>query len=218
MLFFDKIISLLRLYSTKLHCDNTPNHKRFRVCITYPLKQEGPSLEMYKDHIWSLVLCHSRKHLNRFIKMEKGRCFEQIVVREFRVQTVQQINIRALCILQRIMFTEREYFECKINKYPLKEGYIVLKSFIVFGSDLFRHKMSMYGKVQRIRPAEIISQFRLDNKASICCNNAKCKVTGGDMKLLRCKQCRVTFYCSKKCQKYDWNVYGHKSLCSSFIK
>lgn len=28
-----------------------------------------------------------------------------------------------------------------------------------------------------------------------------------------CKGCHLTFYCSRRCQKVDWNHFGHKRFC-----
>ena len=33
-----------------------------------------------------------------------------------------------------------------------------------------------------------------------------------NIKLQKCKKCQLIFYCSKQCQKYDWNA--HKRVCS----
>eukprot|EP01084_Bolivina_argentea_P292379 502629_1 len=29
-----------------------------------------------------------------------------------------------------------------------------------------------------------------------------------------CKKCKMVYYCSKKCQKIDWNLYNHRKFCS----
>eukprot|EP01084_Bolivina_argentea_P277375 473515_1 len=34
----------------------------------------------------------------------------------------------------------------------------------------------------------------------------------------KCKRCQMAFYCGKKCQKYDWNRFGHKNICDLFAK
>ena len=33
-----------------------------------------------------------------------------------------------------------------------------------------------------------------------------------------CKGCKLTFYCSRRCQKIDWNMYGHKQFCNRVKK
>ena len=32
----------------------------------------------------------------------------------------------------------------------------------------------------------------------------------------KCKRCRIARYCSKKCQKVDWNIFDHKKYCKLF--
>ena len=32
-------------------------------------------------------------------------------------------------------------------------------------------------------------------------------------KWYKCKRCKIVYYCSKKCQKLDWNRYNHKLVC-----
>lgn len=34
------------------------------------------------------------------------------------------------------------------------------------------------------------------------------------VKLLRCAQCGLVYYCSSQCQKVDWKM-GHKGLCKN---
>ena len=51
------------------------------------------------------------------------------------------------------------------------------------------------------------------------CNWVNC--TKKDIKLKRCKKCKSVYYCSKKCQKQDWNLksdgnISHKNVCKAF--
>jgi len=34
--------------------------------------------------------------------------------------------------------------------------------------------------------------------------------------LMQCKRCRVTYYCSKECQRKHWREGGHKEACQAF--
>ena len=48
----------------------------------------------------------------------------------------------------------------------------------------------------------------------ICCNI--CNLASTKMKW--CKKCKIVRYCSKKCQKIDWNRNNHKQLCQKIRK
>eukprot|EP01084_Bolivina_argentea_P184799 318742_1 len=50
------------------------------------------------------------------------------------------------------------------------------------------------------------------------CQNMKCHKSGDSLKI--CKGCKLVFYCSKRCQKIDWNRYrfGHRIKCKIFAK
>ena len=61
------------------------------------------------------------------------------------------------------------------------------------------------------RLLEFLHHYRY--KQSIKCGNHVCNKLNIDMEFKICKRCLVTFYCSKKCQKYDWNIFGHKVQC-----
>ena len=42
------------------------------------------------------------------------------------------------------------------------------------------------------------------------------KIKKGELDLIICKKCKLVYYCSKRCQKCDWNKYNHKLVCSYF--
>ena len=56
------------------------------------------------------------------------------------------------------------------------------------------------------------------NEKSIAWRNIalskECNVCNRKQKVLKkCKHCRNVFYCSKECQKIDWNLNNHKAIC-----
>ena len=51
---------------------------------------------------------------------------------------------------------------------------------------------------------------------SRCAKKRKKPSNKADHKL--CGQCRFVFYCSKKCQKNDWNIGSHKKYCKRLQK
>lgn len=44
------------------------------------------------------------------------------------------------------------------------------------------------------------------------CANCACVVGGTITKLLRCGQCKKTYYCDVECQKFDW-TQKHRNEC-----
>eukprot|EP01084_Bolivina_argentea_P239009 401630_1 len=54
--------------------------------------------------------------------------------------------------------------------------------------------------------------LRKEDSNMLFLNNAKSKI-----RFKLCGGCNLVHYCSRKCQKYDWNKYNHKKLCSAFV-
>ena len=56
--------------------------------------------------------------------------------------------------------------------------------------------------------------FEQQHKRSMRCAGCKMQQSHWPMvKFKICKCCKLVYYCSKKCQKYDWVVYGHRDVC-----
>eukprot|EP01084_Bolivina_argentea_P229489 387305_1 len=50
------------------------------------------------------------------------------------------------------------------------------------------------------------------------CQNRHCDARRFTVTLMKCKSCQVARYCSKRCQKIDWNKYNHKLYCKKMTK
>merc|ERR1712228_220154 len=78
------------------------------------------------------------------------------------------------------------------------------------------HKFVMDGYNQKYETSH--SELKYTYKKGIKCGNVIC----GNMNTLNqfkvCKGCKVVSYCSAKCQKYDWNRFKHKRICSKIRK
>eukprot|EP01084_Bolivina_argentea_P202850 346511_1 len=56
---------------------------------------------------------------------------------------------------------------------------------------------------------------------NMMCHNSKCAIQRKctkHSKLYKCKSCRITRYCSKQCQKIDWNRNNHKKYCKKISR
>eukprot|EP01084_Bolivina_argentea_P309187 534786_1 len=49
----------------------------------------------------------------------------------------------------------------------------------------------------------------------ISCHNSKQKQKRKNLKWYKCSMCVIVYYCSKRCQKLDWNKGYHKKFCGS---
>eukprot|EP01083_Nonionella_stella_P148558 470509_1 len=45
---------------------------------------------------------------------------------------------------------------------------------------------------------------------NVCCDKRRFNVN----EFYKCEGCKVARYCSKRCQKKDWNLYNHESVCN----
>lgn len=73
----------------------------------------------------------------------------------------------------------------------------------------------------KIEMIKYFSGFRLRTINNICqlkeCHYPKCLKKSVILK--KCKQCKCVFYCSRKCQKSDWNAaHGHRKTCKILMQ
>ena len=61
-----------------------------------------------------------------------------------------------------------------------------------------------------------IKQYSIESRDTLRensqCSNSKCNIWVPDCKYV-CAKCRCGIYCSRRCQKYDWNRGEHRLLC-----
>ena len=190
----------------------------FNIEIKYSFKEQSriEIADKIRNKFWMMLeLCHSRKCLLHLIKCRNGKYFHEIFMKtimDHRDKHKLKNIVYVVSVL--IIIRHRAYFKKKIEKYPNKQCYKYLNHFVKAFPD--RYIDMNLAKEKRIRSRkEILSIHR----KYIYCNNAKCnaKYANSDYKKwYKCKGCKIAFYCSRRCQKYDWNKYAHRHLCSYF--
>lgn len=62
-----------------------------------------------------------------------------------------------------------------------------------------------------------MTHYLSENKTCqwIYCRKNKQENTNNNLKWYKCRKCVIVYYCSKKCQKLDWNRGYHKKFCGS---
>lgn len=143
-------------------------------------------------------------------------------------------------------FSKRAIDRKDIHKGKTRENYIwiecVLKEQTLNIADDMKRSEEKEDAVDDIKCNDIDVMFKYDEstkqrekfkkmiKKKIICDNRECpyratierheiiiqraKIHKG--KWYKCKRCRMMYYCSRHCQKVDWNKYDHKSLCFKY--
>lgn len=87
---------------------------------------------------------------------------------------------------------------------------------IVFGDRLFpitnsEHQIKLFKEIQIF-----YGKCRRINNKNLQCHNKRCRKTERKSKYC-CSRCRVAIYCSRRCQKLDWNRGKHKEQCKAYV-
>ena len=101
-------------------------------------------------------------------------------------------------------------FNVKIEEDDGIFGWLRSCTIMLFDADKNRNYNYFY---KSIKP------YKMQHRDTMCryskCSNTKCSVAVVDCKYV-CAKCRCGIYCSRRCQKYDWNRGDHRFLCKQF--
>ena len=98
-------------------------------------------------------------------------------------------------------------FNVKIQEDDGAFGWLRNSTIMLFDADKNRNYNRFYAEIKRYN-----MQLRNLMRRSSKCSNTKCNVPVADCKYV-CAKCRCGIYCSRRCQKYDWNRGEHRLLC-----
>ena len=96
-------------------------------------------VEKVRGKFWLMLeLCHSRKYLLRFIKVDHGKYFHEIFMREIQRKSEEgDLNNVMHAISYLIVVKHGQYFRKKIEKSPSKLCYIYLNRFMKLFPDKY---------------------------------------------------------------------------------
>ena len=104
-----------------------------------------------------------------------------------------------------------------LDEPPLSQYYLLLAMFYEVLKDYKQSKLNCEYAINYCNDINlkniILSQYKYINKRVL---GKYCMICGHYRlnKIYKCKQCKQVFYCSKSCQKKDWNKY-HRNICIS---
>ncbi|CAF1159272.1 unnamed protein product [Adineta ricciae] len=115
------------------------------------------------------------------------------------------------------LVTEDEHRDCKkicIYGFPEDQGEYLIKKVFRIGS-----KMNILNPYLRIGASDKKPIIRVDEYASIMMQSEDgyvvnmCRCCGQANASHNCGKCKRARYCSKECQRIDWELYEHKLIC-----
>ena len=167
---------------------------------------------------------------NFFKQMIQGMINAYANAKNLRREEIKHFAARVVIALDKIKTSNHkeskdpDYFFCKKLVYDLqtinKRHYKKLKkkknySNFRYHVNHFERSISMIiiTAPKKFKQLPFISHAK--RRMIKICNNHKCKVTkrkNKQQKFKICKKCKITYYCSYKCQKIDWKHY-HSKQC-----
>eukprot|EP01084_Bolivina_argentea_P245442 410934_1 len=187
--------------------------------IALSLFQFARNIKLIRKKHWKLLLSAHFEYFSvwlEFIKMQLQyelyleyqwgyECmFCLIVVICFAMQRIK--NKRYKNGLKKLIMFVKDNVSHKYDK-SMRREYMLIQSFLIL-EDINQAK-TLY-ESYLVFAKNVYETKRNDMQ----CQNSKCKIQRRDKNMRKCKGCHVARYCSKKCQKYDWNANMHRMYCN----
>lgn len=168
----------------------------------------------YFESVWKILhfVALKRRFVRWFIEMGNGSYFKELIVDRFNEFQSGPWNI-LLPIIGHFL-RHSEYYIRKAPKRKYRNKGMVRKNYewIEKNMNCIQESWEWNFKANKLDPSAL--KLILANK--VVCDNPQCKRVHDSVQqitLKRCKGCLMMHYCSRRCQKIDWNKYNHRSLC-----
>eukprot|EP01084_Bolivina_argentea_P161357 280910_1 len=225
----------------KLICKKQPLFKRlFRIfyfdgsCVLFrDIFCSITHCGLKKHLLYTIGYGFNKRLLKWFVNIDNSKYFKNIIIDEFEKMESQ--------IKSNIHNVAKQYeFWLSVVLNIVKHYKYLTYSMNIYGNQLalinIGKVLKIHKSIEKLLPQSIEKRLhvgvRVSLRENIKCNNRNCNILyfkhmygvsvhelnfGKEYnkvnKWYKCKQCQIAFYCSRRCQKYDWNIFGHAKLC-----
>eukprot|EP01084_Bolivina_argentea_P038371 70940_1 len=194
------------------------------------------NISLFKEYHWKCIVSDRCKYIDSWLKFVQ-RQLDYSLFAEKEIVKCGYPCITGSCFVILICFALK-YIQTDTEKYKVihkwfsdirrnnifeymmdgnmyieskQYGLIMRQQFIFLSdSEYVRTCLKLFHSLSR--------EVYLEKWNGMQCQNMKCSRRrnvrkNAKFKFKKCKLCRVARYCSKKCQKYDWNKQDHKLYC-----
>eukprot|EP01084_Bolivina_argentea_P134036 236500_1 len=169
------------------------------------------------------MLCHrgnKLKHLKWILGVNNGKLFENYVMHQF--MTMSKFNCKNICYFAIYVSWLVFKYRKKLTKVSSWNNvYVRSPNGVQQYQDYVVQTFSDANNQLRRMCKKLKSKYSLDiieHRNRIFCENRKCHIGFYDhiavARWYRCKRCKIVYYCSRHCQKIDWNNNWHKPICN----
>eukprot|EP01084_Bolivina_argentea_P038373 70943_1 len=204
--------------------------------LLFQLSQIIKNISLFKEYHWKCIVSDRCKYIDSWLKFVQ-RQLDYSLFAEKEIVKCGYPCITGSCFVILICFALK-YIQTDTEKYKVihkwfsdirrnnifeymmdgnmyieskQYGLIMRQQFIFLSdSEYVRTCLKLFHSLSR--------EVYLEKWNGMQCQNMKCSRRrnvrkNAKFKFKKCKLCRVARYCSKKCQKYDWNKQDHKLYC-----
>eukprot|EP01084_Bolivina_argentea_P038370 70939_1 len=192
--------------------------------LLFQLSQIIKNISLFKEYHWKCIVSDRCKYIDSWLKFVQRQLdyslFSEKEVIKSGYPCISCFVI-LICFALKYIKTDTEKYEVICEWFSNLRGKIIVDC---MRNANIKKELMMKQKFIFLSDSEYVRTcFKLFHSFSgevyrqkwnaMQCQNMKCNRIRKNEKFKKCKLCRVARYCSKKCQKYNWNKQNHKLHC-----
>eukprot|EP01084_Bolivina_argentea_P225780 381463_1 len=193
------------------------------LCSQYSCLRTHPKCPLYIALARGILFGRNKRCLKWFVKLNDGNYFKYLVIDQFEemqselsnISDITQVNDEHFWTWLNIVYNlwrHQQYVINSLDKYKHKNALQYILNVLKIYEEIRRTWNSSHSV-----DTEIVSDCYVRYGMDITCRNKRCDSKYLKYKFYKCKGCKAVYYCSRHCQKYDWNRFGHKQICNDFF-